>query len=422
MTIARQTGRLTRRGALTLAMALAAGGQIRPIAAQSSAGVWTAHGNAARTRIFPGPGLNLDQAVTERWGIKDRFVGVCGVCDGIAYYMPIPYNPGDHFGQLVAVDAQTGQELWQHEPPVTNPESSFMGAIAIADGLLVASTGFMLVGLDAKTGEERWIFDLQGRSNWPSPAIVDGVLYISDVTSANAIKLGDTPEWLWKTTLGDGAASVVGDVVSVDGDYLMVTSRRPADGADPEHKAIDLHVINRADGNELYRHEIQAKGGAYFVAAQNGVLFGRASVEDYKREFYFAMGVDGTALWQFEPPSVEDAFFAPPAVTGDLVICSAGDHLLGLNAATGETVWATARLEPLSSSIVLIDDVVYIGADSLSSSETIYAISVNDGSILKTFATGSGRSHVIGMSNGVLITSLGTKGLMTAFGNASGRA
>jgi hypothetical protein len=73
--------------------------------------------------------------------------------------------------------------------------------------------------------------------------------------------------------------------------------------------------------------------------------------------------------------------------------------------------------------MVLIDDVIYIGADSLTSTQTIYAISAKDGSMLQSIATGSERSHVVGVTDGVLITSLGTRGgLMTAFGISSGRA
>lgn len=423
MTTARQIGMMTRRGALTLAAALAAGTRIRPVAAESSDGVWTEGGNAARTGVFPGPGLDLAQEVTRLWGIEGRFVQACGVCDGIAYYMPILYNPGDPFGQVVAVNATTGEELWQHEPPKTDPESAFGGGIAIADGLLVASTGALLVGLDAKTGEERWIFDMQGRIGRPSPVIVDGVLYLSDLASVNAITLGDTPEWLWKTPIGDGDTSVVDNFVSVDGDSVVITSRRPDIEAGSDLKTIDLHVLNRADGAELYRYEMQARGDAFRFAVQNGMIFSLASAEDYTRKFVFALAIDGTEQWRIELPWVEDAAFAYPVVAGDLVVCSAGDRLLGLNAATGETVWASARLEPLSPAMVLIDDVIYIGASSLTSTQTIYAISAKDGSIVKSIATGSERSHVIGVTDGVLITDLGTRGgQMTAFGISSGRA
>ena len=296
-------------------------------------------------------------------------------------------------------------------------------ALSLATSLVV-STGALLVGLDAKTGEERWIFDLQGRSDRVSPAIVDGVLYLSDTASVNAITLGDTPEWLWKTSLGDGDTSVVGNVVSVDDDYLFVTSRRPDIEAGPELKSIDIHVLNRADGSELYRYEMQARGGAYQVAVQNGMLFGLASVEESDQDFAFALTIDGAEQWRLDLPDIEGAVLASPAVTGDLVICSAGDRLLGLNAATGETMWATAQLEPLSPALALIDDVVYIGTNSLTSTKTLYAISANDGSILKSIATGSERCHVIGVTDGVLITDLGTRGgQMTAFAaNASEKA
>src|SRR6478735_10253356 len=140
MTTAIRTGVRTRRRALALAAALAASARIRPACAESAPGSWAYAGNAARTRVYPGPGLDLGQDVAELWRIDGLQTGVqvnpCGVCDGLAYYFPIPGGVSNDLTPVVAVDAQTGTEIWRHDPPATTPQTFFRGELAIADGLV----------------------------------------------------------------------------------------------------------------------------------------------------------------------------------------------------------------------------------------------------------------------------------------------
>ncbi len=417
---ATQTGTMTRRAVLGLTLAaalpLTVGRRIQRAAAQSVPETWMYAGNAARTGAFPGSGPDREQDIVELWRIDGIQTGVliepCGVCQGMAYYLPIPDGVSGDITPLVAVDARTGTELWRHDPPVTEPPTFFRGKPAISDGLLVMPTYTgLLVGLDAKSGEERWVFDLQGQTADCRLAIVDGVAYVSDSASVNAVKVGDTAEWLWKSPLGDGATTVVSGTVSVDGEYVVVSSVTPVPESELEEKSTDIHVLNATDGAEAYRYQFLDMGESYQFALQNEMIYSRVDNAYLGRSHLFSMTLDGTERWRSRTSL--GAVPAYPAVSGELFYLVFDDGVWGHNAATGQMAWTSPPLQQLNPDIALIDDVIYVGAAP--PTPTIFALSATDGALLQSIAAPFEGAQVIGSTDGILIAKSGVN--LVGFGN-----
>lgn len=404
---------------LGLAATLPAGARMRPAAAKPSTDTWMHAGNAARTGVFPGPGLDLTKDIIELWRIDGRqsgyFVDPCGVCDGMTYYLPVPDGISPEVRPLVAVDARTGSELWRQIPPITEPTTYFAGQPAIADGLLIMPTwGGLLIGLDARSGESRWIFDVQGQLADSRPAIVDGVAYVSDNASVNAIAVGDTAEWLWKAPLGDGTNTVVSPIVSVDGDYVVVSSVSLDPKAEPEGKTTVIHVLSAQDGSELYRFSFRPYGQSYQLAISNGNLYSQDHLdEDNGRAFYFSMTIDGSERWTSrKQPTIE----AYPAVRGDFAYATTGESVFAFDTATGEMVWYEPQPQPVYPVTVLIDDVIYAGAAP--PTPMIYAVDPSDGSPLASIPLPfDGGARVVGATGGILIVRSGVN--LVALANRS---
>ncbi|MCA9858336.1 MAG: PQQ-binding-like beta-propeller repeat protein [Thermomicrobiales bacterium] len=419
---ATQAAMMTRRSALglalTAALPLAAGIRQPLAAAEPVPNTWMYAGNAARTGVFPGPGPDLDKEVIELWRIDKRQIGMfvepCGVCDGIAYYLPVPDGISAEVRPLIAVDAHTGAELWRHDPPVTDPVTSFWGQPAIANGLLIMPTRTgLLVGLDARSGEERWIFDVQGQTLDCRLAIADGVAYISDSASVNAVEVGNTAEWLWKSPLGDGTTSLVSGMVSVDDGYVVVSSVSPAPGSESEEKSTNIHVLDAVDGSELYRYQFRPVGESYQFAVENGALYSQADAMPLDRSYFFSMSIDGTERWTSRKAPGDPSY---PAVRGDLVYVAGGDRVFGFDAETGETVWNSQLPQLVNSAVVLIDDVIYAGAAP--PTPMIYTLNATDGALLKSIPTPfDGGARVIGATGGILIARSGVN--LVALANQS---
>lgn len=403
---------ISRRSILGLAFStmipLSLSAQSGHAATQAETGTWMYAGNPARTGEFPGPGLDLAQNYGELWRIDLQptgyFVEPCGVADGIAYYTPIPDGITDAIRPLIAVDAQTGEELWRHDPPVAAEQTYFAGTPAIVDGLLVMGTYTgLLVGLDAKSGEERWTFDIKGAMRESRPVVEDGVLYISDIASVSAVKLGNTPEFLWKTSLADGDVEVVSPTVSVDGEFVVVSTVAPlADpSADEDAKDTVIHVLNVADGSEAYRYQFQTGGEQYQFALKDGVFYSRSDGAYLQRSHVFSMTVDGTYRWHFRT-ATDPAY---PAFFGDLVYVVTGDSVWGHGPSTGEMAWQSTPLALLDTDLVVIDGVIYIG--TAPPVAKVYALNAADGSLLATMELGEGGATVVGITNGVLVARVG---------------
>ncbi|MCO5220368.1 MAG: PQQ-binding-like beta-propeller repeat protein [Thermomicrobiales bacterium] len=408
---ATQAAMMTRRSALglalTAALPLAAGIRQPLAAAEPVPNTWMYAGNAARTGVFPGPGPDLDKEVIELWRIDKRQIGMfvepCGVCDGIAYYLPVPDGISAEVRPLIAVDAHTGAELWRHDPPVTDPVTSFWGQPAIANGLLIMPTRTgLLVGLDARSGEERWIFDVQGQTLDCRLAIADGVAYISDSASVNAVEVGNTAEWLWKSPLGDGTTSLVSGMVSVDDGYVVVSSVSPAPGSESEEKSTNIHVLDAVDGSELYRYQFRPVGESYrFAVSESNALYSQADAMPLDRSYFFdvhrqvrAMDITkGTRAIRHTRRSVRSR------------LCRRRPVFVLME--TGETVWNSQLPQLVNSAVVLIDDVIYAGA-APANPDDLYAQRDRWRSPEIDPTPFDGGARVIGATGGILIMNPGS--------------
>jgi outer membrane protein assembly factor BamB len=229
------------------------------------------------------------------------------------------------------------------------------------------------------------------------------VLYVSDTAAVNAIKLGDTPEWLWKTPLGDGTTTVVSGTVSVDGDYVVASSLSPAVDAEGEKRGTTIHVLKVGDGAEDFRFQFRAEGETHQLAVQDGMLYSRVDNTFMERSYFFSTTIDGEERWLSRASL--GAAPAYPAVDGDLVYIPGGDRVWAYDAATGETVWSSPPVQSLDTELALIDGVVYIGAAP--PTPMLYAVSAADGTLLSSISVPYNGARVIGITNGVLIARSG---------------
>lgn len=89
-------------------------------------------------------------------------------------------------GSLVAFDAETGEQEWQH--PV-NEDQSVLSSPTIADDVvLVGSDDSYLLALDVQTGDELWRFETEAAVD-ANPSVVDGEVYFAD-NAGNVYALG----------------------------------------------------------------------------------------------------------------------------------------------------------------------------------------------------------------------------------------
>ncbi len=230
----RDPGAVKRRGAVlavVVLLALAAAcsadgggtavGGTTPVTGSSadSAGVdWPVYGhdpsnsrtNVAESAVTPASVAKL----TKRWS-KDGLVGVTGtptVADGVAYF-------GDWQGAVWAVKADTGEVVWKS--PVGG---TIVGAPALSDDAVFASSDHTLFRLDRATGAKQWQVSTddhpQAQIN-ASPVVVGDLVIQGTASFENILKkdtytfrgsiaaydtAGGAQRWKFSTTPGDATA------------------------------------------------------------------------------------------------------------------------------------------------------------------------------------------------------------------------
>lgn len=402
---------INRRRLLQLSVAttltMAEGERGMAAASAPAANSWMYAGNPARTGMFSGTGPDLSKDMGELWRIdlstSGQFVRPQGVCDNVAYYMPIADGVSPDITPLIAVDVSIGAELWRVEPPVTDPPSFFWGTPAMADGLLVIATyGGLLLGLDTRTGQQRWVFDVQGQLPEGNPALIGGVVYISDTASVNAIEVGETAEWLWKSSLVDGTTSTLSGTVSVEGDHVVVSSLTPLPGSDSDEMSTLIHVLNITDGTEAYRFEALPVGASRVLALQNGRLFGRSDHLIDSLGLIFSTSLEGTGRWS-QPTSTLSGY---PVVLGDRIHAVIGSEVVGFDAATGmKDWWQSSPLIRLNTSITIVDGVIFVGAATVA--PAIFTLNADNGELIQTLTVPFDGADVVGVADGILIARSG---------------
>lgn len=88
--------------------------------------------------------------------------------------------PGGDDAALVALDRRSGEVVWKAAVP--GSEAAGYASVVIAEvgdvKQYVAFLGIGLVGVDAETGEFRWLYDrTKGIANSPTPVVHDGYIY-----------------------------------------------------------------------------------------------------------------------------------------------------------------------------------------------------------------------------------------------------
>lgn len=239
---------------------------------------------------------------------------------------------GAYDGNVYAVDAETGDCIWESHKPVVGeqttdveaqcnrePDGPIIGGVALVEGLLyVGSDDGQLYGIDVETGAVRACVDM-GAAVWSTPLLVEERLYVATMDGAvwavSTVRAGDPePAKLFETS-----AALLTDLVRA-GDNLL------AGGMDEKLFAIDIST-----GSKSW----EFSGGNWFWGRP--VLDGdTVYATDLDGKVYAINADDGSAAWESNSFTAEEAIRAGPLLLdGTLVIADRDGNIYSLNAATG---------------------------------------------------------------------------------------
>jgi len=268
---------------------------------------------------------------------------------------------GSGFGLVVAMDAETGSEIWRRQF-----DSPMIGSPTILDGrVFILSNNNEIFALNADTGETEWSDQAISESarvlGSPSPAAVEDIVVVPFSSGEVITFLASNGRRLWSDALTRSGRftpiSAINDI-----------SSRPVLASGLVFASSQSGVTVALDGRSGNRVWSQAIGsiGAPALAGQ----------------FVFVMGVDGQiaallgetgqVVWAEQLPQFENeekkkgkiSYRGPLLASGRIIVVSSEGELIALSPQTGEELGRldlkdTVFIEPIAAGgkiFVLTDD------------------------------------------------------------------
>ncbi len=314
---------------------------------------WPLYGyDRARTRYLPVRGVK--PPFQKKWRYTDgpllEFPPV--IAGGRLFFV-------DNNGHAIAVDADTGKQLWKRRIGRLNASSPAYSKKRLYIVNLVPGH---VVKLDARTGKMLWKRPLPGRAE-SSPVVVGRSLYFG-CEDGNLYSLS-TKNGNVRWTAGLG-----GPVKSAPAYYRGVLYVGDYGGY--------MNAVRARSGELVWQSDSLGQGfgtsGAFYSTP--AVAFGRVYAGNNDTRVYSFDRRDGTIAWTY---STGGYAYSGPAVastrhTGPTVYIGSFDgNVYALNAESGEPRWIRSAGGSIIGSLVAIGDIVY-AAEFDDTSTTGYAM------------------------------------------------
>lgn len=240
----------------------------------------------------------------------------------------------DSQNRLTALSATNGGQIWSVDVTAPGERSAAAsgGGLAVADGVLYATTGFgELLALDPASGAIRWRQKFDGPASG-APAVAGGTVYVAGRDGAGwAVNAADG-KLKWVQNGVRQTAGVQGGISPAVSDRLVVLP----------YSSGQLIAVDRAKGEPVWQGAVvgqRAGRAAAFLSDLAGepVIAGNTVYAGSNAGRTYAFDArTGGRLWEAKEGSM-----GPVATAGNAVfLVSDEGRLVRLDAQSGETVWS----------------------------------------------------------------------------------
>jgi outer membrane protein assembly factor BamB len=308
---------------------------------------------------------------------------------------------GNYGNKIWALDENTGTAIWSADFPGTY---YFADAAYDSGKVFVVNFDGLMKAFDAASGTPLWSVNLPDQYAFTSaPTAVDGVVFIGGAGSGGTVYAVDETngQVLWTMAVENGDSSSP----ALAGGNVYVSYACP-----------QAYGFNATTGQQLWHYDSCCEGGG---GATPVVHDGQV----YVRDSLCTPGISGLILdANTGNQTGEFNSDTPPAFIGDLALYFQSGTLVGVDIPSGQQLWSFAGDGDLSSAPVIVNQTIYIGANS----GTLYGLNTSGQQIWSTQVGASIPFSEEG--NAILTTGLGsgdgflivpTDSLLVAFGTGS---
>ena len=315
-------------------------------------------------KVFPGSYDPHQVALDARTGevLWDTETKTPMVFSG-AYYEGKFFRGGSHDNTLYCFDATSGEILWTYNPQTE--DGYFCSGPAVAYGLVyeLNKDGF-LYALDVDTGELVWKYEGPGLLMFPgNPSVADGKIYATTGQTASYVSEESesefacldayTGELLWKLPIEafaprESVAIAYGNLYLIPGSVTTAVD---------EESGEEYSTFNQVWAISTSSWSMFRRDSAHSAA-------GQSAPENL------------TLRWKF---TTDGAVISSPSVADGMVYVGSQDkNIYCLDSRTGSLIWNFTTGARIKSSPAIADGMVYVGPDD----GNVYCLDAEDGSLI----------------------------------------
>src|SRR5699024_2087320 len=280
-----------------------------------------------------------------------------------------PYVRGSRDSGVMALEAESGEELWNFETL-----GHVMTTPVIYNDHIYAITGDRhLYKIDIESGEQVWNMDMGSYASMSAPALQDGAFYFggADPFQFYAVDL-DTKEVLWKTSYPDAIAGLDDVPPAIYNNELIYTTALIGDS---DHPTQVIYAMDIENGEIVWEKEMGSgenvennKSGAPMI--YNDKVFVASPITQH---FYAYDAKTGEELWSNQNDYIAKA--PPVADDGIVYFTDAKGHVFAFDVEDGSLKGVKKLKGTLApAGPVIMNEHLIVGSQS----SEIYTIPTDD--------------------------------------------
>jgi outer membrane protein assembly factor BamB len=308
-----------------------------------------------------------------------------------SYYQDRFFRGGSHDNTLYCFNATTGDIIWEYNPHTE--DGYFCVGTAVAYGMVYElNRDGNLYALDIATGDVVWKYEGPGPLMFPgTPTVADGKIYATTGQNASYVGYKSAPEFacldaytgqpLWTLPIEafaprESVAVAYGNLYLVPADVTTMVDSESGD----EYSTINQVWAIGTTSWPMWRHD-----PAHSAMGQSGPA-------------------NLTLRWKYTTNGAVSS--SPSIVDGRVYVGSQDKNIYCLDARSGSFIWNFSTNIRLESSPAVVDGKVYVGPDD----GNVYCLDAYDGSLLWEqnaggFIQGDFASAVILRSSPIVVNS-----------------
>jgi polyvinyl alcohol dehydrogenase (cytochrome) len=368
------------------------------------------------------------------------------IVDGIAY-------AGSYDGNLYAINISDGTAIWTYASgaDVTEPNLKIplgiTGSAHVADGVVfVGDSAAVLHAVDIATGTANWTLQIDDQPNasiWSSPVVWNGMVYVGAASIAKetgfrgglvAVDIS-TGQTAWHSFVvpegADGAGVFSVPAIDTNRGAVYIGTQNAYDSSPaPYGDPISIVAFDAATGDKLWSFNAPPNDGKNspvddvgFSASPN--LF-TATIDGQARDligqgqksgdFWVLDRETGEQVWtvNLSPAGFLGGMEGTSAVASGVIVVPATNwpdfdgpatgSVIGLDAATGKTLWTAEQTAPVPAPVAISNDLVFhAGLDGI-----LHAYSLTAGTELWSSDMNAAASGGAAIGGGVVVVGAAT--------------